>query len=67
MELKYEIETGLIQNEIDEEELTYKFIFPISKKIPDGVVLCEFKLRPTNKYNVCFNGIKFEPKLKVVK
>lgn len=50
-ELRYEFERGFIENEID-ENYTYRFIFPRSRKLDDGVILCEFRTKPTSRYNI---------------
>lgn len=63
-ELRYEIERGMLENEID-ETLQFQFIVPISRAIPDGVVHCEFRTRPAPRY-VAF-GQPPEPRLRVVK
>jgi hypothetical protein len=65
-ELRYEIERGLIEREIA-EEMTFRFIFPISHKIPDGVVFCEFRTRPTPRYNIMGDLELNQPRLRVVK
>ena len=44
-ELRHEVERGLMENEID-ERVQFNFVFPISRKIPDGVVACRFETRP---------------------
>jgi hypothetical protein len=61
-ELRYEIERGMVNHEIG-EELTYRFYVPISSKIPDGVVLCEFRTRPILR-QWAEPGV---PRLKIVK
>lgn len=48
-ELRYEIERGLMEHEI-EEEIGFRFIHPLSRKIPNGVVIGEFRLRPMPRY-----------------
>lgn len=63
-ELEYEVTRGMIEKEID-EYLTYRFIVPISSKIHDGVVQCEFRTRPAHRYAVHIDDLK--PRLKVVK
>ena len=45
LELRYEVERGMMEGEI-EEEMEYRFYVPISKAIPEGVVFCEFRTRP---------------------
>jgi hypothetical protein len=44
-ELRYEIERGMLEREIS-EELTFRFVVPMSRHFPDGVVCCEFRTRP---------------------
>ena len=63
-ELKYEISRGMMEGEID-EDMGYRFVVPVSKKIPDGVVLCEFRSRPMPNWYIA-DGDR-EPRLKVVK
>lgn len=65
-EIRYEVERGLLNREID-EEMTFRFVFPISQKIPDGVVVGEFRTRPTFRYNVSAQQIFAEPRLRLVK
>ena len=65
-ELRYEIERGLMEREIA-EEMGYRFVFPISQKIPDGVVFCEFRMRPTSRLNVIGDIELNQPRLRVVK
>jgi hypothetical protein len=62
-ELRYEVERGMLEREID-EEMGFRFVVPISLKIPDGVVLCEFRTRPTHRHNVSMDDI--QPRLRVV-
>lgn len=63
-ELRYEIERGMVEAEID-ETLTFEFIVPISRSIPDGVVSCQFRTRPVPRYAVV--GADLKPRLKLVK
>lgn len=63
-ELRYEIERGMMEREI-EEQIAYRFIVPVSQAIANGVVFCEFRSRPMPKYAVNFDD--FQPKLRVVK
>lgn len=44
-ELRYEMTRGMLENEI-EEEMGFRFVVPVSRNIPDGVVQCEFRTRP---------------------
>lgn len=64
-ELQYEIEVGMMQGEID-ETLSFQFIVPVSKTMPEGVVMCRFNTRPMHKQNAFGIGLE-EPRLKVVK
>lgn len=50
-ELEYEVTRGMMEKDID-EELTFRFVVPISSKIPDGVVFCQFRTRPAPRYEV---------------
>jgi hypothetical protein len=45
-ELRYEIERGMMQGEI-EEEMGFRFFVPVSKHFKHGVVQCEFRTRPS--------------------
>lgn len=63
-ELRYEIERGMLNHDIG-EELTYRFFVPISSKIPDGVVFCEFRTRPVPRHVMGPDDL--EPRLKLIK
>lgn len=63
-ELRYEIERGMMEREIG-EEIGFRFYVPISSKIPDGVVFCEFRTRPVPRYAMSVADL--EPRLKLVK
>lgn len=65
-ELRYEIERGMMEGEID-ESLGFRFIVPISKQIPDGVVHCEFRSRPVHRHAIMMQDVGAPPKLRVVK
>lgn len=65
-ELCYEIERGLMEREIA-EQMNYRFVFPISRKIPDGVVVCEFRMCPTSRINVIGDIELNRPRLRIVK
>jgi hypothetical protein len=65
-ELRYEVERGLMEREIG-EEMGFRFVFPISHKIRDGVVFCEFRTRPTHRMNVIGDTELNQPRLRVVK
>mgnify|MGYP001594521731 CR=1 FL=1 len=54
-ELEYEVTRGMIENEID-EEITFRFIVPRSRKIPNGFVACEFSTRPKTSYDIYYYG-----------
>jgi len=61
-ELEYEVTRGMMENEID-EHMGFRFYVPISRKIPDGVVFCEFRTRPILRYCMTHDD---QPRLKVV-
>jgi len=63
-ELRYEIERGMMEKEIA-EEMTFRFYVPISSKIPDGVVFCEFHTRPIPRWSM--NPDSLQPRLRLVK
>jgi hypothetical protein len=63
-ELRYEVERGMLEQDI-EEELGFRFYVPISRAIPDGVVFCEFRTRPIQRYMMSPEDI--QPRLRVVK
>ncbi len=63
-ELSYEVERGMLENDID-ETLTFRFYVPLSKRIKDGVVFCEFHTRPVHRYEMDPRNI--EPRLRLVK
>ena len=63
-ELRYEVERGLMEREIP-EEMGFRFVFGVSHKIPNGVVACEFRMRPMPHYAVSPDDL--QPRLRVVK
>lgn len=63
-ELRYEVERGMLERDID-EEMVFRWAVPISQKIKDGVVLCEFRTRPAPRYQVDMDDL--QPRLRVVK
>ena len=65
-ELRYEIERGMMEREIG-EEMTFRFVVPISSKIPNGVVWCEFRTKPCLRSEVFGYDVMAEPRLKLVK
>ena len=62
-ELRYEIERGVLERDIA-EEMNFRFYIPISQKIPDGVVFCEFKMRPVPHYTMDPNDLR--PRIRLV-
>lgn len=63
-ELRYEIERGMLEREID-EEITFRFIVPLSQKIKNGVVYCEFRTQPRSHHDIF--PFDQEPRLRIVK
>lgn len=63
-ELRHEVTRGMLEHEVD-EEFTFRFYVPISNKIPDGVVFCEFRTRPCPRHYMRPDDL--QPRLKVVK
>jgi len=63
-ELRYEVERGMLEQDID-ETLQFRFFVPLSRRIPDGVVFCEFRTRPTHRYEVFPDDL--EPRLRLIK
>lgn len=64
-ELEYEVTRGIMEREID-EEVGYRFMIPVSQKIPGGIVGCEFRTRPAMAYEGAFYGTHPKPRLRVV-
>lgn len=63
-ELRYEVEVGMLQGEL-EEEIGFQFIVPVSRTFPKGgVVMCEFRTRPVPN---AYSAMTGESRLKVVK
>lgn len=65
-ELKYEVTRGMIEGELPDETLGFRFYVPISKALPDGIVMCEFRTRPVPRWNI-MGAEDMQPKLRVVK
>ena len=66
VELRYEIERGMLENEI-EEMLEYRFIVPISRVVKDGVVFCQFRTEPMARFSlIAGHKDDFEPRLRVI-
>ena len=63
-ELRYEVERGMMENEID-EHIGFQFVVPISRNIPGGVVMCQFRTRPMPSYAISPDDL--QPRLRVVK
>ena len=61
-ELRYEVEIGMMQGEID-EHLGFEFMVPQSKRIPDGIVFCSFRTEPRPHYY----ANPQQPRLKVIR
>lgn len=64
-ELRYEIEVGMLQGDI-EESIAFEWVVPVSKALPEGVVMCSFRSRPMHRQNVFGMGHE-QPRLRVVK
>lgn len=64
-ELRYEIERGFMEGEID-EMIGYQFVVPVSRQITDGVVYCRFETRPVHRGSVMGLDLNPEPRLKLV-
>jgi hypothetical protein len=62
-ELRYEVERGMLEHDI-EEEMGFRFYVPISAKIPDGVVFCEFRTRPLPRHMMHPDDL--QPRLRIV-
>jgi len=62
-ELRYEVERGMMEADIG-EEMGFRFYVGFSRKIPDGVVFCEFRTRPVPRHNMCHDDIR--PRLQLV-
>ena len=60
-ELEYEVVRGIMDNEID-ETIMFRFIVPVSRAIDKGIVVCEFKTRPTT-HSFMFDDSKSRLKL----
>lgn len=62
-ELRYEIERGMLEHEID-ETMGFEFYVPLSQSIPDGVVFCSFRTRPIPRHHMRVGAVG--PRLKLV-
>ena len=63
-ELEYEVTRGMMEGEID-ETMGFRFVVPVSKSLPDGVVQCEFNTRPIHRNMAQFDAKP--PRLRIVK
>jgi hypothetical protein len=63
-ELRYEIERGMMEQDID-ETIGFSFFVPRSIQIPGGVVHCVFHTRPVPHHMM--PGGAIEPRLKLMK
>jgi hypothetical protein len=63
-ELEYEVTRGMLEKEIG-EEMGFRFYVPISNKLPEGVVFCEFRTRPVHR--AYMHPDDMTPRLKVVR
>jgi hypothetical protein len=63
-ELEYEVTRGMLEKDIG-EEIGFRFYVPISSKIKDGVVFCEFRTRPVPRHYMSPDDL--QPRLKVVR
>lgn len=63
-ELEYEVTRGMLEKNIG-EEMGFRFYVPISNKIPDGVVCCEFRTKPVPRHYMHPDDLT--PRLKIVK
>lgn len=64
-ELRYEVEVGMLHGEID-ETIDFHFMVPVSKSLPNGIVVCQFTTRPKPRdYWMSFP--EGGPRLRVVK
>lgn len=62
-ELQYELVRGLTDGEID-EEMHWRYVLPMSKAIPGGVVTMAFVMRPAPTYAVPTSW-GFEPNVRL--
>ena len=65
-ELRYEIERGFMEGEVD-ESLVFEFIVPVSRELKGGSVHCRFESRPVHRDSIYENSLMFEPRLRVIK
>jgi hypothetical protein len=64
LELQHEVTRGMMDGDID-ETFQFRFVVPVSKKIPEGVVKCRFETRPSiDRYMATGD---YSPRLRVIK
>ena len=63
-ELRYEVERGMLEKDIGGGN-GFRFYVPISNKIPDGVVFCEFRTRSIPRHMLSPQDL--QPRLRLVK
>lgn len=63
MELEYEITRGMLDGDL-EERMGFRFYVPISRAIANGVVLCEFRTKPVQRWEMDHRGAR--PRLSLV-
>lgn len=63
-DLRYEVERGIMERDI-KEEIGFRFVVPISNTIKDGIVVCEFRTRPTLRGAMSPDDL--QPRLRVVR
>lgn len=64
-ELRYEVERGMMEREID-EQMVFTFFVPTSKEGRDWIVSCEFRTRPMPHYALPSKYLVEGPKLRVI-
>ena len=65
-ELRYEIERGIMKRDID-ETIGFEFVIPLSRAIPDGVIVCRFESRPRPRHEALMFSHSVQPRLRLVK
>lgn len=63
-EIEYEVTRGMLEKDIG-EEMGFRFYVPLSTKIPDGVVFCEFRTRPVPRHSANPDHLR-QPRLRIV-
>ncbi len=64
-ELEYEVGRGFMEAEID-EQISFRFVIPVSRQIVDGVVDCRFETRPIHRHSMMARDLDLAPRLKLV-